>query len=266
MARSLLICCRGIPAPLLGEARGGAVAGEVERPCQQLGWASLGAQRASSWTLGSARLIGSLRGSQQVTGAPAAAAPAPLQPLAPSQHQFNEQLLASAHQSAASAIPAALRPGTSWSLPNRAPPPLPHRSVPAPQLAAMSVFPLLYLLSGVVLNTVSQHITDLRFSAPEAHIIPAVKFSATLVGAALRRPARSTATREQAWLMAAIGLLDASAYTVYCLGFFRLVRTCGALSSTLVAAALFSIFWPRSVQHLAARCSAPVLQAMKQRR
>ena len=88
----------------------------------------------------------------------------------------------------------------------------------------MSVFPLLYLLSGVVLNTVSQHITDLRFSAPEAHIIPFVKFSATLVGAALRRPARSAATREQAWLMAAIGLLDASAYTVYCLGFFRLVR------------------------------------------
>ncbi len=105
-----------------------------------------------------------------------------------------------------------------------------YTALPAPPLclilAAMSVFPLLYLLSGVVLNTVSQHITDLRFSAPEAHIVPFVKFSATLVGAALRRPARSAATREQAWLMAAIGLLDASAYTVYCLGFFRLVRIC----------------------------------------
>lgn len=113
----------------------------------------------------------------------------------------------------------------------------------------MSVFPLLYLLSGVVLNTVSQHITDLRFSAPEAHIIPAVKFSATLVGAALRRPARSIATREQAWLMAAIGLLDASAYTVYCLGFFRLVR--------LPVAALFStLLWRRCSASALASCTA----------
>ena len=87
----------------------------------------------------------------------------------------------------------------------------------------MSVFPLLYLCSGVVLNMVSQLITDTRFSDPSAHIVPFVKFGATLVGAALRRPPRATASREQARLMAAIGLLDASAYTVYCLGFFRLV-------------------------------------------
>lgn len=90
--------------------------------------------------------------------------------------------------------------------------------------------PLLYLCSGVVLNTLSQFITDTRFSAPEAHIIPAIKFTATLLGAALRRPHRSTATPAQRRLMALIGLLDASAYTVYCLGFFA----CGATLANLL--------------------------------
>lgn len=119
--------------------------------------------------------------------------------------------------------------------------------------------PMLYLCSGVILNTLSQVcrawagyresrfllpfcsacscnvlpcspvafsgsrlsnqiITDTKFSAPEAHIIPAVKFTFTLVGAALRRPPRVVASPSQRRLMALIGLLDASAYTVYCLG------------------------------------------------
>jgi drug/metabolite transporter (DMT)-like permease len=90
--------------------------------------------------------------------------------------------------------------------------------------------PLLYLLSGTVLNTLSQLITDTAFSAPEAHIIPAVKFTATLIGAALRRPKRATATPQQRRLMAAIGLLDASAYTVFCLGFYA----CGATLANLL--------------------------------
>lgn len=64
----------------------------------------------------------------------------------------------------------------------------------------------------------NQIITDTKFSAPEAHIIPAVKFTFTLVGAALRRPPRVVASPSQRRLMALIGLLDASAYTVYCLG------------------------------------------------
>lgn len=34
------------------------------------------------------------------------------------------------------------------------------------------VTPLLYLCSGVILNLISQAITDTKFSAPEAHIIP----------------------------------------------------------------------------------------------
>lgn len=73
-----------------------------------------------------------------------------------------------------------------------------------------------------------QLITDTKFSAPEAHIIPAVKFTFTLVGAALRRPPHSVATPSQRRLMALIGLLDASAYTVYCLGRLRcpLCRRC----------------------------------------
>ncbi|EFN56011.1 hypothetical protein CHLNCDRAFT_52094 [Chlorella variabilis] len=92
--------------------------------------------------------------------------------------------------------------------------------------------PLSYLCSGVVLNIISQLITDTSFSAPEAHIIPAVKFTATLVGAALRRPrgVRPAATPSQRRLMAAIGLLDASAYTLYCLGFFA----CGATLANLL--------------------------------
>lgn len=36
----------------------------------------------------------------------------------------------------------------------------------------MLLFPLLYLCSGVALNTLSQLITDTKFSAPEAHLIP----------------------------------------------------------------------------------------------
>lgn len=40
------------------------------------------------------------------------------------------------------------------------------------------------------------------------------QFTATLAGAALRRPRAATATTEQLWLMRLIGLLDASAYTV----------------------------------------------------
>ncbi|KAL4451881.1 hypothetical protein ABPG75_007543 [Micractinium tetrahymenae] len=90
--------------------------------------------------------------------------------------------------------------------------------------------PLLYLCSGVILNTLSQVITDTKFSAPEAHIIPAVKFTFTLVGAALRRPPRAVASPSQRRLMALIGLLDASAYTVYCLGFFA----CGATLANLL--------------------------------
>ncbi|PSC69568.1 transporter permease [Micractinium conductrix] len=90
--------------------------------------------------------------------------------------------------------------------------------------------PLLYLCSGVVLNTLSQLITDTKFSRPEAHVIPFVKFAATLAGAALRRPRVATATPEQRRLMLLVGLLDASAYTVYCLGFFA----CGATLANLL--------------------------------
>ncbi|KAL4856175.1 hypothetical protein ACK3TF_003317 [Chlorella vulgaris] len=96
--------------------------------------------------------------------------------------------------------------------------------------------PLAYLTSGVVVNIVSQLITDTRFSSPNAHIIPAVKFLATLLGAALRRPAggQSSATPAQRRLMAFIGLLDASAYCLYCLGFYA----CGATLANLLLAAV----------------------------
>jgi drug/metabolite transporter (DMT)-like permease len=92
--------------------------------------------------------------------------------------------------------------------------------------------PLAYLLSGVVLNTISQLITDTKFSHPNAHIVPTVKFAATLIGAAVRRPPgrQSTATAAQRRLMALIGLLDASAYCLYCLGFYA----CGATLANLL--------------------------------
>lgn len=53
-----------------------------------------------------------------------------------------------------------------------------------------------------------------------------IKFTATLAGAALRRPKVATATPQQQRLMAAIGLLDASAYTVYCLGGLGAASAC----------------------------------------
>lgn len=73
---------------------------------------------------------------------------------------------------------------------------------------------------------------DDRPSLPPSSLSPPTQaqFTATIAGSVLRRPKASTATPAQRWLMSAIGALDASAYTLYCLGFYRL----GATGANLV--------------------------------
>ncbi len=102
----------------------------------------------------------------------------------------------------------------------------PCRLPAAPLLVLMLLVLLFKLLTSPTSSRPGQVITDTKFSAPEAHIIPAVKFTFTLVGAALRRPPRGVATPSQRRLMALIGLLDACAYTVYCLGWYRRPSRC----------------------------------------
>lgn len=113
--------------------------------------------------------------------------------------------------------------------------------LPAAPLLVPTLLDLLFKLpTSPTSSRPGQVITDTKFSAPEAHIIPAVKFTFTLLGAALRRPLRAVATPSQRRLMALIGLLDACAYTVYCLGWSprpsrccSVVRGCCCCSAAL---------------------------------
>lgn len=90
------------------------------------------------------------------------------------------------------------------------------------------------LCTGVCLNLLSQIITDTKFADPSAHIVPWVKFSATMLfslAVKLRQgPTATPPTPRQHHLMALVGTLDAVAYVTFCLGF----TLCGAALSSVV--------------------------------
>lgn len=105
-------------------------------------------------------------------------------------------------------------------------------------IAIMNVGLPLLLFTGVVMNLLAQAITDTNFSHPSAHILPWIKFTATLLfSVASRRrqgPAAAAPTPRQHRLMAVIGVLDAAAYVTFCIGF----AICGAsLASVVLGAA-----------------------------
>jgi len=106
----------------------------------------------------------------------------------------------------------------------------------------MMLSPLLSLLIGVSLNLYAQHLTDLKFAKPEAHLMPCVKFSASLIFAAFGKwkshRAAVPANPKQRRLMGLIGVLDAAAYVSFCAGF----SYCGTSLSNLVLAAAGQLF------------------------
>jgi drug/metabolite transporter (DMT)-like permease len=106
----------------------------------------------------------------------------------------------------------------------------------------MKLSPLLSLLIGVSLNLYAQHLTDLKFSKPEAHLMPCVKFLASLIFAAFGKwrspPVAVPANHRQRRLMGLIGILDAAAYVSFCVGF----SYCGTSLSNLVLAAAGQLF------------------------
>jgi drug/metabolite transporter (DMT)-like permease len=100
--------------------------------------------------------------------------------------------------------------------------------------------PVFLLATGVTLNLYAQYITNLRALNPSAHILPWVKFAATMVFAAAssRIAPRHTPTLRQRRLMQAIGILDAVAYVNFCIGF----APCGATLASVVLAASGQVF------------------------
>ena len=124
--------------------------------------------------------------------------------------------------------------------------------------------PVLYLITGVLVSILSQNIINLRMFLYRAHVIPWVKFLSTfLVGLASRWPreatrgfhvARSmsdsdapekysyqreqkrsqrsmgTITRAQRFMMVSIGLLEMTAYILFCIGF----GYCGADATAVI--------------------------------
>ncbi|KAL4513430.1 hypothetical protein Ndes2526A_g07390 [Nannochloris sp. 'desiccata'] len=106
----------------------------------------------------------------------------------------------------------------------------------------MRLSPLLSLLIGVSLNLYAQQLTDLKFAKPEAHLMPCVKFLASLIFAAFGKlnspPVAVPANPRQRRLMGLIGVLDAAAYVSFCVGF----SYCGTSLSNLVLAAAGQLF------------------------
>lgn len=122
----------------------------------------------------------------------------------------------------------------------------------------MALLPPVFLLcTGVSLNLVAQQLTDLKFSDPNAHLIPWIKFFATMIFAILGRwrtgRASIPATSRQRRLMTLIGLLDASAYVAFCLGFM----TCGAALSSLVLSSAGQIFTALATRFILRKKIAP---------
>ena len=123
--------------------------------------------------------------------------------------------------------------------------------------------PLFLLVTGTTLNLYAQQLTDLKFAKPEAHILPAVKFFASLIFAALGKwkgpSVARPPTRRQQSLMALIGVLDASAYVCFCVGF----ALCGASLSSLVLAAAGQLFTALATRFvLKKRLSTPQVLAV----
>lgn len=101
------------------------------------------------------------------------------------------------------------------------------------------------LCTGVSVNLIAQHLSDLKFADQQAHILPSVKFISTFIFATLIQNKTSSAhapykhvTHHQKRLMWLIGLLDATAYVCFCYGF----AACGATLSSIILSAMGQLF------------------------
>eukprot|EP00887_Chlorella_sp_A99_P001819 scaffold19.g1819.t1 len=101
------------------------------------------------------------------------------------------------------------------------------------------------------MNVVSQFLTDANFGDPSTHIVPWVRFTATLLFAAVARwgAPRCRHSAEQERLMWWIGLFDAMAYTAFCLGFV----ICGATLSGLLLAGINQVLTAAATRFLLGR-------------
>ena len=109
-------------------------------------------------------------------------------------------------------------------------------------MQARRLAPVYLLITGITVNLYAQQLSDLKFAKPEAHILPTVKFIASVLFAALGKwqsPAVAVQpTPRQRRLMTLMGTLDAVAYVCFCLGFTR----CGATLTSLVLAGSSQVF------------------------
>ena len=128
-------------------------------------------------------------------------------------------------------------PPPSCGPPARPPPP------PAPNVISPTTTPTarptLPWVAGVVITVTSQWVVDADFADKSAHVVPWVKFSSTLLYALVSRRSAPTPqpTARQLRLMGLVGLLDAAAYTTYCVGFY----ICGATLSGILLPGLSQV-------------------------
>ena len=122
--------------------------------------------------------------------------------------------------------------------PHRPPPPPPAPNVISPTTTP-TARPTLPWVAGVVITVTSQWVVDADFADKSAHVVPWVKFSSTLLYALVSRRSAPTPqpTARQLRLMGLVGLLDAAAYTTYCVGFY----ICGATLSGILLPGLSQV-------------------------
>lgn len=104
--------------------------------------------------------------------------------------------------------------------------------------------PFLYLLTGVLVSVLGQQVTRAKMFMFHAHILPAVKFLSTFVvnsiiatDTKVNRGRGNTASVKQKRLMVGMGLLDTTAYVLFCLGF----GYCGADATAVMLPAMGQI-------------------------
>jgi len=114
----------------------------------------------------------------------------------------------------------------------------------------MKFYTLFLLSTGVSLNIIAQKIIELRVSDPQAHLMPWVKFASTTIFSGLWKLHRGVPsihpTRRQQHLMLIIGILDASAYVCFTVGF----TLCGAVLSSMLLAAGSQVFTALATRYI----------------